>query len=237
MYGSIDAGRSGDNSTANRAEHDRVNEFRRAYNLMLRAFGPQGWWPSETTFETALGAVLTQGTAWTNAERAVDILRGHDALTPEAISRMEGNELARLVRPAGFHTRKARTIKDLVSAVGGSGMGWRALLALDESSLRERLLSIHGVGPETADAIILYCAGLPVFVVDAYTRRFAVRHGLVREDARYEDIQRAFGSHLPADPDLLGEYHALIVELGKMYCGPVARCENCPLKALFDDFQ
>ncbi len=209
-----------------------MNEVRQVYERLIDAFGPQGWWPSDTSFETAVGAILTQGTAWTNAERAIDALRTAGVLTPEAVSAMAVSVLTELVRTAGFQVRKARTIRALAAASGGTEKGWAAFLALDEASLRKKLLAITGIGPETADAILLYAAERPTFVVDAYTTRLAVRHGLVQERARYEEVQRAFASSLPADAALLGEYHALIVRLGKEHCRRKPRCDGCPLEQM-----
>ncbi len=206
-----------------------MNRILAAYEILLAAFGPQEWWPSDTTFEMAVGAVLTQGTAWRNAELAVGELASVGALSPEAIDTMEVERLERLIGPAGFYRRKARTIKQLVTAAGRTWESWERFLAQDAQALRSALLELHGIGPETADAIVLYAGRRPVFVVDAYTRRFAVRHGLVRARAGYDEIQRVFEASLPRDRQLMGEYHALIVKLGKEHCRPTPLCTSCPL--------
>jgi endonuclease III related protein len=206
-----------------------LNAIADAYETLLRTFGPQGWWPSEGTFETAVGAVLTQGTAWKNAEAALRNLRDARALTPEGLGALGEEAIRRLVAPAGFQTRKASTLRRLALLVGSTTDGWNATLALEKTALRARLLGVRGIGPETADAIVLYAARRPSFVVDTYTRRFASRHSLARREAGYEELQRLFESCLPRDPRLLGEYHALLVELGKRYCRKTPRCCDCPL--------
>lgn len=206
-----------------------MNRILAAYETLLATFGPQKWWPSDTTFETAVGAVLTQGTAWRNAELAVGNLACVGALSPEAIDAMEVERLERLIGPAGFYRRKARTIKRLVTAAGRTQESWERFLAQDAPALRSALLELPGIGPETADAIALYAGRRPVFVVDAYTRRFAVRHDLVRMGAGYDEVQRVFEASLPRDHQLMGEYHALIVKLGKEHCRPTPLCTSCPL--------
>ncbi|MFH1502490.1 MAG: hypothetical protein ABIG03_05545 [Candidatus Eisenbacteria bacterium] len=208
-----------------------MNRIRSAYDTLLREFGHQDWWPSESTFETAVGAVLTQGTAWVNAERAVASLRSAAALTPEGLGALTREHVESLVRPAGFHRRKAASLKKLVGLVGGRSQGWNAFLALPSERARGALLEVPGIGPETADAILLYAAERPVFVVDEYTRRFSARHGLSRARAGYDALQSLFESSLPRDAALFAEYHALLVKLGKDFCKTKPLCEMCPLRA------
>lgn len=206
------------------------------YNDMMKRFGPQGWWPGRTRFEVITGAILTQNTAWSNVEKALRNLKKKRALTPETMHALPAPELASLIRPAGYFNIKAGRLKNFLShlyAVHGGSL--TKLLGRDAGALREELLSINGIGPETADSILLYAAGLPEFVVDAYTRRILSRHGLVPEDAGYEEIKSLFTGHLNPDAALFNEYHALIVMTGKEYCRrrkPV--CGSCPLGAHLD---
>lgn len=204
------------------------------YRRLLAAFGPQHWWPARTPFEVAVGAILTQNAAWRNVEQAIKALRRQRLLTPQALRRLPPARLVRLIRPAGYFNVKARRLKAFVAFVCAQAGGrlsalWRQELPV----LRQRLLGVPGVGPETADSILLYAGGRPVFVVDAYTRRVLARHGLVARDAAYEVVQRLFMDHLPRDAALYNEFHALFVQLGKTYCRAVPRCDQCPLQALF----
>ncbi|HEY5999699.1 MAG TPA: endonuclease III domain-containing protein [bacterium] len=203
------------------------------HDALLAAFGPQSWWPAETPFEVMVGAILTQNTNWRNVERAIANLRAARALTPGAMARLRPAALAELIRPAGYFRVKAARLGHLLAHLRRRHGGSVArLLRVPGPSLREELLGITGIGPETADSILLYAAGRPSFVVDAYTRRVLSRHGLVGEGAAYADIQRLFTGALPADVALFNEYHALIVRLGKEFCRPRApRCAACPLGA------
>lgn len=205
------------------------------YRLLLAAYGPQHWWPGDTPFEVMVGAVLTQNTAWGNVERAIERLRAAGLLSVEAILGLPDGELAELIRPAGYYNVKARRLKALCAFLAGQGVAeapqqLRALAPLAE--LRRRLLAVHGVGEETADSILLYALDLPIFVVDAYTRRIFSRLGLLSGQESYGQIQQAFQAHLPADVALYNEYHALIVHLGKSVCRPRPRCGECPLQGL-----
>jgi endonuclease-3 related protein len=201
------------------------------HDALFAAFGPQGWWPAETPFEVMVGAILTQNTNWRNVERAIANLRSARALTPPAMGRLPEEALAELIRPAGYFRVKAVRLRHLLRHIrrrhGGSVS---RLLGTPMSGLREELLGVHGIGPETADSILLYAGGHPSFVVDAYTKRVFARHGLVRERAAYAEIQAMFSRALPADARLFNEYHALIVRLGKEFCRPrLPRCAACPL--------
>ena len=205
-----------------------------AYERMLAAFGPQHWWPGETPFEVMVGAVLVQNTAWRNVERAIANLRDAAAITPHAIYALSLEELAELIRPAGYYQVKARRLRNLLKFVVDEYDGsLEAMFQTDLATLREQLLTVHGIGPETADAILLYAGGLPTFVVDTYAHRILARHGWIGYEADYEEIKDYFESTLPADAPLYNEYHALLVRVGKDYCkrsGP--RCEECPLAEL-----
>jgi endonuclease III related protein len=202
-----------------------------AYQRMLAAFGPQLWWPGDSPFEIVVGAVLVQNTAWRNVERAIDNLREAGDMEPRALYELSEAELAELIRPAGYYQVKARRLRNLLRFIVEEYDGsLDAMFRTNEAALRERLLAIHGIGPETADAILLYAGGLPTFVVDTYTHRILARHGWIGYDASYHDIKDHFESALPADAALYNEYHALLVRVGKDFCKRTApKCENCPL--------
>lgn len=201
------------------------------FRELHRAFGPQHWWPGRTRIEIIVGAILTQNTAWANVEKAVVRLRRARALNVRAL---HGASLARLadwIRPAGYFRVKARRLRSFTTFLTRRhGGDLRRLFRLRTPVLREELLAVHGVGPETADSILLYAAGRPIFVVDAYTRRFMMRHGWIGTKAGYEDIARVFTAGLPRSVRLYNEYHALIVALGKNHCRTKPRCAECPLK-------
>ncbi|MCU0841191.1 MAG: hypothetical protein MUC79_05655 [Thiobacillaceae bacterium] len=202
------------------------------YRLLRDAYGPQHWWPGETPFEVMVGAVLTQNTAWTNVERAIANLKAGGALSAPALLALPDAALAELIRPAGYFNVKARRLKALCAFLEDRGVADDPVRLRDLGSLpqlREQLLAVHGVGEETADSILLYALGLPVFVVDAYTRRVFTRLGLLGGKEGYAAIQRAFMDRLPAQARLYNEYHALIVRLGKDVCRPRPRCGECPL--------
>jgi len=199
------------------------------YHRLHAAYGPQGWWPAETPFEVMVGAVLTQATAWRNVERAIERLKAAGALSPEGMARLSEEELEELIRPAGFFRQKARRLRALLRLIEQHG-GVEGLLALPTERLRAELLSVPGIGPETADSILLYAAGHPVFVVDAYTKRILHRLGLLHDEkASYEEVQELFERALPRDPELFGEYHALLVRHAKEHCRAKPRCAGCPL--------
>ena len=204
----------------------------RLYAALLRRFGPQRWWPGRTPYEIAVGAVLTQHTAWPNAARAVEVLRTKRLLTPARVASLDSSELAGLIRPAGTPRVKARRILALtgwlVESMGGS---FSRLRRAPLVPLRRRLLDIPGLGPETADAILLYAADRPVFVADAYTRRILSRHRLIGPAPGYEETRAWLEAHLPSDPTLFNEFHALLVAVGKSHCRPAPRCKDCPLRA------
>lgn len=207
------------------------------YHRMLAAYGPQHWWPGETAFEVMVGAVLTQNTAWSNVERAIAQLKVDAQLTCQGILALPDADLAERIRPAGYYNVKARRLRALCVFLRQQGVADRPEALRDLAplpELRRLLLAVHGVGEETADSILLYALHLPVFVVDAYTRRIFSRLGLITGDESYSHIQQSFQEHLAADVALFNEYHALIVHLGKTVCRPRPRCGECPLSAICD---
>jgi endonuclease III related protein len=203
----------------------------RLYRDLLARHGPQRWWPARTPFEVAIGAILTQHTAWAGAARGVAALRARGLLTPRRLVARNIATVGALVRPAGTYRTKARRVLDftrwLLDRFGGDFRGMRrAALGL----LRRELLAVPGLGPETVDAILLYAAGRPVFVADAYVRRVLTRHRLLPIGAGYEQARAFVESHLPSDPALFNEFHALLVAVGKAHCRASPRCERCPLR-------
>ena len=200
------------------------------FDRLLAAFGPRHWWPGDTPFEVMVGAVLTQNTAWTNVEKAIANLKAARRLSPDAMQALSKDELAELIRPSGYFNVKADRLKSLIALVLDAGGGDPPrLLSRPADELRRDLLAVKGVGPETADSIVLYAAGYPSFVIDAYTRRIFSRAGLAAGDEPYETLRSWFMDHLPPDPALYNEYHALLVHLGKHFCRPKPLCGHCPL--------
>jgi endonuclease-3 related protein len=202
------------------------------YHRLYDHFGPRYWWPGDTPFEIAIGAILTQSVSWSNVEKAIYALKEKDALDPASIAAMDTDDLASLIRPTLYFNMKARKLKSfcrhLLDTYGGE-MG--AMQKRPLSELRAELLGLYGIGPETADSILLYAFEKPVFVVDAYTRRIFARIGYVPPDIGYDALQVLFSDRLPPDGALFNEYHALIVTLGKEYCTAKSpRCGDCPLK-------
>lgn len=201
------------------------------YRHLFRHFGPQRWWPARSRFEVIVGAILTQNTAWTNVEKAIAALRDARLLTPRRIDAEPRERLAGLIRPTGYYNMKAERLKHvtrfLLTRYDGSV---RRMCRTALPELREELLKISGVGEETADSILLYAGDRPIFVVDAYTRRVLERHGLIPANTSYAGIQRLFMTHLPAEPPLFNEYHALLVAVGKHHCRTTPNCEDCPLR-------
>ncbi len=206
--------------------------FIKIYERLLTEFGPQGWWPGDSVFEIIIGAILTQNTAWGNVEKAINNLKQHKVLTPFKLYQIPEETLAGWIRPAGYFNIKARRIRNFLQFLFNHHRGdLRQLKELELSVLRENLLAISGIGPETADSILLYAFGKPIFVVDAYTRRIFSRHGFISEKASYSEIQQLFMTNLPQDVGLFNEFHALIVRLGKEFCQRRPQCEQCPLNA------
>jgi endonuclease III related protein len=219
------------------AQTSRLSTLHTYYNALLAAHGPQHWWPGRTRFEIIVGAILTQNTSWRNVVRAIANLRAAKLLSPAAICAVSSATLAKLLRPSGYFRQKTKSLKSFVAFLyehhGGS---LNLLFATPTATLREQLLSLRGIGPETADSILLYAGKHPVFVVDAYSRRILERHDLLPIEAQsnsrrsYEPIRSLFESHLPREPQLFNEFHALIVQTGKLHCrksNPL--CADCPL--------
>ena len=194
-------------------------------------FGPQHWWPGETPFEVCVGAILTQNTAWTNVEKAIANLKEQGLLDFDRMLAADESQLATCIHPAGYFNIKAKRLKSFLNGVQEKFGGFAALFELSQDTLREALLGLSGVGPETADSMILYAFHKPTFVVDAYTKRILMRHRLIDDEADYHAIKDYFESHLESDTQLYNEYHALIVRTGKDLCHKSKpKCSVCPLK-------
>jgi len=201
------------------------------YHAMYNAFGPQHWWPGDGAFEVAVGAILTQNTNWSNVEKAIGNLKNNGYLNAKALYKMSVKRLASLIRPAGYFNIKAKRLKAFIEFLINHYRGSMKRMGREDTHvLRDQLLNINGIGPETADSILLYALDKPVFVVDAYTKRVLQRHSFVDEKATYHEIQELFHKNLPEDTDLFNEYHALFVRVGKEFCRPKPRCKGCPLR-------
>jgi endonuclease-3 related protein len=205
--------------------------FLKMFHAMLDALGPSHWWPAETPFEVAVGAVLTQNTNWANVARAMASLKASGPFTARDLLALPDAMLAERIRPAGYFRLKTRRLKNLLTLIVEECDGDIDRLAgQDMETVRAKLLAVSGVGPETADSILLYALGYPSFVVDAYTARICQRHGLIPEDADYDVLREFFMDALPEDVPLFNELHALLVRVGNGWCRPRApRCETCPL--------
>ena len=203
------------------------------YDLLFKRFGSQHWWPGDSQFEIIVGAVLTQNTNWANVEKAIVNLKTANALSPGALFNMPREQLAVLIKPAGYFNIKAKRLGNLLDWLCNEYSGeLENVEQLNTSRLREELLSIKGIGPETADSILLYAFNRPVFVVDTYTARICGRHGLIEPPFEYEQLQELFQYNLPEDVKMFNEFHALLVQVGKEYCRPKAKCTGCPLESL-----
>jgi endonuclease-3 related protein len=200
------------------------------YERLLSAYGPQRWWPGDSPFEVMVGAILTQAASWANVKKAIDSLKAADALSPRAIREKPEEELAQLIYSSGYYNAKARKLKALAEYLGRRyADDIDAMAEREPASLREELLEVHGIGEETADDILLYALGKPVFVIDEYTRRTFVRLGLAPERGPYSDYQALFATSLSPDPELYAEYHALIVRHGHSVCRKRPLCRGCCL--------
>lgn len=201
------------------------------YRLLFARYGPQHWWPADTTFEVMVGAILTQSAAWGNVEKAISNLKRAEALTPVSLRQLPIGKLTKLIFPSGYYKAKALKLKKFVERLGEAYQdSLDKLFSLDIPQLRNELLSIHGIGPETADSIILYAAHKPIFVIDAYTRRIISRLGFSLQRDDYTAFQALFMDNLPADEKLFNEYHALFVRHGKEACKKTPLCDHCCLK-------
>ena len=207
------------------------------YRKLYKEFGPQHWWPAQTKFEVIVGAILTQNTNWGNVEKAIHRLRSAGVLSERALRDIPVTKLAALIKPAGYFNVKARRLKNVMRFFFDEYQGSLKTMGQPEAlqgeehlpHLRHKLLQVNGIGPETADSILLYALDKPVFVVDAYTKRFLCRHNLISPRAEYHQTQELFSTNFDADIPFFQEYHALIVALGKNYCKPTPLCERCPL--------
>lgn len=200
------------------------------YNILYKMYGPQNWWPADTPFEVIVGAILTQNTSWTNVEKAIKNLKQAKKLTLKRLNSLKANQLSLLIRPCGYHNIKAKRLKNFVTYVVKTyNADLNNLFSHPIKRLRAELLNINGIGPETADSILLYAAGKPVFVVDAYTMRIFQRQGLLKKDAKYDTTQKLFKENLPKAAKLFNEYHALIVKHGKDICKKKPKCFKCAI--------
>jgi endonuclease-3 related protein len=201
------------------------------YRRLLDCFGPQHWWPAEEPFEVIVGAILTQSAAWGNVEKAMANLKRAEALSSAKLRRLQLPRLAKMVHPCGYYNAKALKLKSFAFWLGNHyNDDLDRLFAVNTDDLRQQLLSVHGIGRETADSILLYAADKPVFVIDAYTRRILSRISLVPGKDSYDGYQALFMEHLPADAAMFNEYHALLVRLGKDFCRRHPLCPQCCLK-------
>ena len=203
------------------------------YKALYKAFGPQHWWPGETAFEIAVGAILTQNTNWGNVEKAINNLKRQKVFNTKTLQNMPDEKLASLIKPAGYYNIKTKRLKNFLNFFTNHYKGSiKKMKSENKDSLREKLLSVNGIGPETADSIMLYALEKPVFVIDAYTKRILARHGIVSERTTYHQMQTLFHKNIPQNIALFNEYHALFVKLGKDFCRAKPKCEGCPLEKL-----
>lgn len=205
-----------------------VNDY---FQTLSAALGPMHWWPTRTPFEVIVGAILTQNTSWSNVERAIVNLRRARLLTPHAIERVRRERLERLIQCSGYFRQKTRKLKAFAAFLRENYGGSLArMFRTPTRNLRAQLLGVHGIGPETADSILLYAGGHASFVVDAYTHRILGRHGWPQRKPDYHRVQRLMESSLPRDARAYNEFHALLVHVGKNWCRPrEPRCGGCPL--------
>lgn len=212
----------------------KISQLHRVYTVLLKNFGHQKWWPGDTPFEVIIGAILTQNTAWANVEKAILNLKKARKLSFEALRRIPAKKLAQWIRPSGYFNVKADRLKAFMDFLDRECQGDLSKLKQKTMPvLREKLLAVKGVGPETADSILLYALGKRSFVIDAYTKRIFLRHGLAKDHDTYERWREIFMRALPENLDLYNDFHAQIVRTGKDYCRKVPRCEGCPLQRFF----
>ncbi len=203
------------------------------YRKLYAHFGPQQWWPADSAFEVMVGAILTQNTNWSNVEKAIVNLKKHKALEPRKLYNLPDKKLAQLIRPSGYYNIKTKRLKEFLKFfIHNSGASIKKISQVRLPTLRRGLLSVKGIGPETADSILLYALDKPVFVIDAYTKRILSRHKLLNDGATYDEAQEIFMLNLGKDVKLFNEFHALLVALGKNYClKSKPKCLGCPLGA------
>ncbi len=209
------------------------NKIRKIFDLLFERFGEQHWWPGETEFEIIIGAILTQGTNWNNVEKAINNIKEEGLLDIEKFKTLNIEKIKRLIKPSGFYNVKGERLKNFIDEFKNKFKSIDDMKKSGKNELREWLLSIKGIGKETADSIILYALRKPVFVVDAYTRRILERHRIIKGNEDYDEIQRIFEDNLPEDEKIFNEYHALLVKTGKEFClKKNPRCKECPLNIL-----
>ena len=206
-----------------------MNRVYEIYKDLYDYYGPQHWWPADDWFEVTVGAILTQNTAWNNVEKSIENLKQRDLLEPEKLSKIKEDDLAQLIRSSGFYNLKSKRLKNFLEWLKKYDYDIDKIKLKSATSLREELLSIKGIGKETADSILLYAFEMPVFVIDAYTKRMFSRLGLIL-GKEYDEFQDFFKKNLTKDVQLYNEYHALIVKHSKVYCKKVPKCSECFLK-------
>jgi len=211
-----------------------VRRLNLVYQRLYSLFGSQHWWPADTRFEVMIGAILTQNTNWLNAEKAITNLKKHKLLQPHKLYKLSYQRLASLIRPAGYYNIKTKRLKSFLEFfIRYYNGNVKKMSGIDTPSLRQQLLSVKGIGPETADSMLLYALNRPIFVVDAYTKRILLRHHFISQGAGYDKIQSLFMQNLKSGVKLFNEYHALLVKLGKEFClKRRPKCDICPLKKL-----
>ena len=204
--------------------------LKKVYDRLYRTYGPQHWWPGDSPFEVIVGAILTQNTNWTNVEKAIDNLKDEGILHPKGLRDIVIDELADIIRPSGFFNIKAKRLKAFIDFLFHHFEGeLDNMFTLNMKKIRNTLLEVKGIGPETADSILLYAGQYPTFVIDAYTKRIFSRLSIVHEEQTYHQLQEYFMTHLKEDVSLFNEYHALIVRHAKEHCRSKPICGSCPL--------
>ncbi|MCK5186089.1 MAG: endonuclease III domain-containing protein [Deltaproteobacteria bacterium] len=203
------------------------------YQKLYNAIGPRHWWPGDSPFEVIIGAILTQNTSWKNVETAIKALKEYNLLDPVRLLKVDEGILANTIKSSGFFNIKTKRIKNFIRFLFENYQGsLEKMFSENLTPLREKLLKINGIGPETADSILLYAGGKPIFVVDAYTRKILLRHNLISKAAGYSETQALFMENLEKDVRMFNEYHALLVYVGKYFCKRIPGCENCPMRGL-----
>lgn len=208
-----------------------THQLLKIYELLFKKYGDQHWWPAETQFEVIVGAVLTQFISWSNVVKAIDNIKSNNMMDTQKLYECDIELIKELIKPAGFFNRKAVILKAVVTfLVEEFGGELDVMFQMPSAALREKLLNVKGIGPETADSILLYAGYKKIFVVDAYTKRIFTRLGYLKGEEKYHEVQSFFMRYLPEDVDLYNQYHALIVKLGSSCCsGKKPKCSSCAL--------
>lgn len=215
------------------AEQKKLKILNLIYHSLFKEFGPRNWWPAKTKFEIIAGAILTQNTNWANVVKAIGNLNTSNKLNPKALFEIKIKDLANLIRPAGYYNIKAKRLKNFINFLFKNYQGSiKKMFEENSRILRKKLLQINGIGPETADSILLYAGKKASFVVDAYTKRILVRHGLIDKKADYNSIQNLFETNIKKNVKIYNEYHALLVHLGKTFCRKIPKCSLCPINKI-----